>query len=533
MAWGQVGNILGPEGPPGPNFVLGGTKTAAFSCDADTFYLVNFPADLGAQTIQLPAAPAQGTRIAFYRLDTNAYTSFANITHGAGDTGDYVLGNSGAACTLQYVGTAWLQVAASFAGLQGLTGAASSATYPPNLMTRDSSGRTEVGTPTTAAHAAPKGYVDALIAPRSVVALTGAATATANAIHMVTLAALATVTLPAAPPDGTVCEFIRLDGILATLTIEPGGTDTISGADPFYLKAPNAVRFVYNEATTVWAQEANTLNGLSGLFSAVATATAGTVMTRDGSGRSAVAAPSATGDIANKGYVDARMPTGSITMFGGAAAPTGWLLCDGASVLRADYADLFAVIGTTYGSVDGTHFTLPNMASKFPRGNTPGTGAGADTHQHAVTGLTANSHTHSLSSHYHGLASHTHGIAATSHTHGLDDHGTAAVVISAQSPPNFFMRRISGNQWTATHANGWAGGASSNTVSQTIGAALRGDTIGVSSDVAGTSDGPSNNSSGTPSNDTSGTPSANGISGSVDSGDNVPAYVAFAFIIKT
>jgi len=62
-------------------------------------------------------------------------------------------------------------------------------------------------------------------------------------------------------------------------------------------------------------------------------------------------------------------PVGTITMFGGAAAPTGWLLCDHSSLLRAGtYADLFAVIGTTFGSADGTHFNVPDMSGIFPVG---------------------------------------------------------------------------------------------------------------------------------------------------------------------
>lgn len=54
-------------------------------------------------------------------------------------------------------------------------------------------------------------------------------------------------------------------------------------------------------------------------------------------------------------------PVGTYIQHAGAAAPTGFLACDGSSLLRAGtYADLFAVIGTTYGAADGTHFTLPD-----------------------------------------------------------------------------------------------------------------------------------------------------------------------------
>lgn len=55
---------------------------------------------------------------------------------------------------------------------------------------------------------------------------------------------------------------------------------------------------------------------------------------------------------------------GEIKIYAGASAPTGHLLCDGSSLLRASYPDLFSVIGTTYGSADGTHFTLPNLKGR-------------------------------------------------------------------------------------------------------------------------------------------------------------------------
>lgn len=51
----------------------------------------------------------------------------------------------------------------------------------------------------------------------------------------------------------------------------------------------------------------------------------------------------------------------------------GWLLCDGAAVSRTMFPDLFAAIGTTYGSGDGsTTFNLPdfNTAARFAQGGT-------------------------------------------------------------------------------------------------------------------------------------------------------------------
>lgn len=64
------------------------------------------------------------------------------------------------------------------------------------------------------------------------------------------------------------------------------------------------------------------------------------------------------------------VPTGAVTMYAAAAAPSGWVLCDGTSYLRSGGGvdALFAVIGTTYGSVDGTHFNVPDFRGRVPTG---------------------------------------------------------------------------------------------------------------------------------------------------------------------
>lgn len=67
-------------------------------------------------------------------------------------------------------------------------------------------------------------------------------------------------------------------------------------------------------------------------------------------------------------------PTGMISPFAGSTAPDNWLLCDGANVSRTDYSRLFDLIGTTYGSGDGsTTFTLPDLRSRNPIGVGTGT----------------------------------------------------------------------------------------------------------------------------------------------------------------
>lgn len=55
--------------------------------------------------------------------------------------------------------------------------------------------------------------------------------------------------------------------------------------------------------------------------------------------------------------------TGMEIVFAGSTAPTGYLLADGSAVSRTTYSDLFDVIGTTYGTGDGsTTFDLPDRS---------------------------------------------------------------------------------------------------------------------------------------------------------------------------
>lgn len=67
---------------------------------------------------------------------------------------------------------------------------------------------------------------------------------------------------------------------------------------------------------------------------------------------------------------------GTIKAFAGTTIPANWMLADGRSLLRADYPDLFAVIGTTYGAADGTHFNLPDLRSRMIYGATTPAAAG-------------------------------------------------------------------------------------------------------------------------------------------------------------
>lgn len=97
-------------------------------------------------------------------------------------------------------------------------------------------------------------------------------------------------------------------------------------------------------------------------------------------------------------------PIGKIVMYAGSSAPRGWLLCQGQAVSRTTYAKLFSVIGTTYGSGDGsTTFNVPDMRGRSPLGVGNGDATG---HTNHTLGQKGGEETHKLTvnempSHYH------------------------------------------------------------------------------------------------------------------------------------
>lgn len=85
------------------------------------------------------------------------------------------------------------------------------------------------------------------------------------------------------------------------------------------------------------------------------------------------------------------LPAGSVIMWSGSSAPSGWLLCDGSNISRTTYASLFAIAGTSYGVGDGsTTFGLPDLRDRLPLGkgtnnSTLGTETGSMSASSALT----------------------------------------------------------------------------------------------------------------------------------------------------
>src|SRR5690606_34297519 len=73
------------------------------------------------------------------------------------------------------------------------------------------------------------------------------------------------------------------------------------------------------------------------------------------------------------------VPIGTVVDYAGTTAPAGWLFCAGQAVSRSTYAALFAVIGTTYGSGNGsTTFNLPDLRGRVTAGRDNMGGTSAD-----------------------------------------------------------------------------------------------------------------------------------------------------------
>jgi microcystin-dependent protein len=123
-------------------------------------------------------------------------------------------------------------------------------------------------------------------------------------------------------------------------------------------------------------------------------------------------------------------PLGSVAQFAGSTLPNGWMLCDGSQLSRTTYADLFAAIGTRFGTGDGsTTFNLPDLRGKIPVGynsaetsfNTLGKTGGAKTQTLTVANLPSHSHSGSSFS----------TTSAGSHTHTYVDEYTPGNSLSS------------------------------------------------------------------------------------------------------
>ena len=188
--------------------------------------------------------------------------------------------------------------------------------------------------------------------------------------------------------------------------------------------------------------------------------------------------------MANLQDLTNRSEVGAIKPWGKSTAPAGYVLCDGTAISRTTYADLFAIIASTYGAGNGsTTFNVPNLQGKMPQGydgstyNMAGTG-GANTVTVAVTNNQAASSTDTLAVSVTGdisntslstaqLASHSHGLPGSNYQTGT---GNARVTQGAQLKYNVANTTAGGSGTGHTHSHTLAGSLTGNITTSLTGA---------------------------------------------------------------
>jgi len=137
--------------------------------------------------------------------------------------------------------------------------------------------------------------------------------------------------------------------------------------------------------------------------------------------------------FATTDFVHLLIPTGTILAFGAETLPSEysnyWLLCDGRAVSRTTYSRLFAVIGTSFGSGNGsTTFNLPDLRGRVPAGLDDIGGTAANRLTTAGSGINglligAAGGAQNVTLNQNQIPAHSHsGTAASSgaHTHGME-----------------------------------------------------------------------------------------------------------------
>ena len=141
------------------------------------------------------------------------------------------------------------------------------------------------------------------------------------------------------------------------------------------------------------------------------------------------------------------MNVGEIYMYAGSTAPAGFIICDGSSISRTTYSELFDVIGTTYGTGDGsTTFNLPDLSGRVIIGVSSnysiGNVGGEEAHS-----LTVNE----MPSHAHKIAPHTHENTITVTTPKLTHSITQPTFTYAS--PSGLSRNIGSGFYGTTSTN--------------------------------------------------------------------------------
>lgn len=132
------------------------------------------------------------------------------------------------------------------------------------------------------------------------------------------------------------------------------------------VKLANATEAIAATSTTVALSPSILKNNISSYLTASSSTVAGIVELATNaevaSGTDTTKAVTPAGLVASLPSLGLSNPVGTVIEFAKTIAPTGYVKCDGALVSRTTYANLFAVVGTTFGGGDGaTTFALPTL----------------------------------------------------------------------------------------------------------------------------------------------------------------------------
>lgn len=151
--------------------------------------------------------------------------------------------------------------------------------------------------------------------------------------------------------------------------------------------------------------------------------------------------PNNNKDAVNKEYVNRFNNVGDIKMSIRNSDFSGWLKCDGRSVSRTTYSELFSIISTSFGNVDGNTFNLPDCRGRVI--GTLGEGSGLT---NRILGTSIGEEKHTLTTNE--LPQHSHSITDLGHTHNTTDNGHVHTGTTASS----------GSHTHTSNANGGQGG---------------------------------------------------------------------------
>lgn len=158
-----------------------------------------------------------------------------------------------------------------------------------------------------------------------------------------------------------------------------------------------------------------------------------------------------------KQYVDNFRFVGDVKYSLASSDHQGWLVCDGRSLQKNQFADLFNIIGTQFGAADSNHFNLPDCRGRVLGAIGSGSGltsraigslVGEENHTLNISELP--SHTHTGTTDLSGA--HTHSVTDPGHTHTQttinDDFNN-----SGENPPGFTADSAGSMTWNNINAS--------------------------------------------------------------------------------